>query len=320
MPLYSPDFGPCDFHKPLKSTIGLGPKGDNGVDGHSVTVEVVNTDPYGWYRLKFKDSVTNEVLAITPNLDPGSRTYLCTKNFSNVTEGTTYTAQINEFTTEQLGTIRDVRVGDLVIFKGEVKNGIRDFGMGVVNSISTHGVVTFKCHIAIGSGQIKAAVDGYIDEKIAQLTSDINATIAANKRQQDTYLANAKNEQDAYLANAKNQQDATIARNLETNDGRIKKKLDDLEERISNLTKNVYFALNDEGYFVAYIPESWTDIQFDTGTQYGEFDYGRLILRYNVDGSGVIDNTGRYDDPQEIIDRLERLEYTLYTRLGLGGE
>lgn len=68
-------------------------------------------------------------------------------------------------------------------------------------------------------------------------------------------------------------------------------------EYIFNYTvEQVYFGLTDNGYFCAYIPDSWNDISFDTGMQFGEFDYGRLILRFNADGSGVIDNTGRYDD------------------------
>lgn len=50
--------------------------------------------------------------------------------------------------------------------------------------------------------------------------------------------------------------------------------------------KQVYFGLNEQGYFVAYIPESWDDIVFDTGMQYGMDTYGRLILRWDVDDSG----------------------------------
>ena len=53
-----------------------------------------------------------------------------------------------------------------------------------------------------------------------------------------------------------------------------------------NVVKQVYFGLNLEGYFVAYIPESWDDIVFDTGMNYGEDEYGRLILRWDVDDSG----------------------------------
>lgn len=84
----------------------------------------------------------------------------------------------------------------------------------------------------------------------------------------------------------------------------------------------VFFGLTDDGYFCAYVPDAWSDIEFDTGAVYGRYDYGRLILRYNVDGSGVIDNTGRYDESsaQALAERIQRMETTLYTRLGLGGE
>lgn len=53
-----------------------------------------------------------------------------------------------------------------------------------------------------------------------------------------------------------------------------------------NVVKQVYFGLNEQGYFVAYIPEGWSDIVFDTGMQYGTDTYGRLILRWDVDNSG----------------------------------
>ena len=86
--------------------------------------------------------------------------------------------------------------------------------------------------------------------------------------------------------------------------------------------KQVFFGLTDDGYFCAYVPESWSDIEFDTGATFGQYDYGRLILRYNVDGSGVIDNTGRYDDAsaQALTQRIEHMARTLYTRLGIGGD
>ena len=49
--------------------------------------------------------------------------------------------------------------------------------------------------------------------------------------------------------------------------------------------KQVFFGINEQGYFVAYIPESWDDIIFDTGMVYGIDTYGRLILRWDVDNS-----------------------------------
>lgn len=61
---------------------------------------------------------------------------------------------------------------------------------------------------------------------------------------------------------------------------------DNLETLYSLLVRQVYFGLTLDGHFVAYIPESWSDIVFDTGMVYGVDTYGRLILRWDVDESG----------------------------------
>lgn len=53
---------------------------------------------------------------------------------------------------------------------------------------------------------------------------------------------------------------------------------------IGEMVKMVFFGLTDNGYFVAYIPESWADITFKTS----EYDvniplfaeYGHLVLYY----------------------------------------
>lgn len=57
-----------------------------------------------------------------------------------------------------------------------------------------------------------------------------------------------------------------------------------LERYISDAIKMVFFGLTDTGYFVAYIPESWEDITFNT-TEYDidvpiMQDYGHLVLSY----------------------------------------
>lgn len=64
-------------------------------------------------------------------------------------------------------------------------------------------------------------------------------------------------------------------------------------ELISAGIKQVYFGLTDDGYFCAYVPDSWSEISFDTGAVYGRSDYGRLILKFEPDSNarGVIDNT-----------------------------
>lgn len=61
---------------------------------------------------------------------------------------------------------------------------------------------------------------------------------------------------------------------------------DNLEWIFTHVAKQVYFGINEQGYFVAYIPDGWNDIVFDTGMVYGEDTYGRLILRWDVDNSG----------------------------------
>lgn len=52
---------------------------------------------------------------------------------------------------------------------------------------------------------------------------------------------------------------------------------------IGELIKSVYFNLNDEGYLVAFIPDSWSDIIFGTtglDTFPAGIDYGHLTLNY----------------------------------------
>lgn len=61
-----------------------------------------------------------------------------------------------------------------------------------------------------------------------------------------------------------------------------------MEEIIAQYIKMVFFGLTEDGYFVAYIPDSWNEIQFST-SQYDDFttlepDYGHLILSMNVEG------------------------------------
>lgn len=53
---------------------------------------------------------------------------------------------------------------------------------------------------------------------------------------------------------------------------------------IGTLVKSVFFGVTDDGYFVAYIPESWSDIIFNTtGLDINlplQPDYGHLVLSY----------------------------------------
>jgi hypothetical protein len=56
-----------------------------------------------------------------------------------------------------------------------------------------------------------------------------------------------------------------------------------LESIIANAIKMVFFGLTDDGYFIAYIPDSWNDISFGT-SGLDDFppnvDFGHLTLSY----------------------------------------
>jgi len=54
-------------------------------------------------------------------------------------------------------------------------------------------------------------------------------------------------------------------------------------EIIGRAIKTVFFGINDDGYFVAYIPDSWSDITFGTSgldTFPEGVDFGHLTLIY----------------------------------------
>lgn len=58
---------------------------------------------------------------------------------------------------------------------------------------------------------------------------------------------------------------------------------------VGELVKLVWFGINDNGYWVAYIPEGWDDIIFNTTgldiflTDYPE--YGRLVFSMQIGGA-----------------------------------
>lgn len=57
-----------------------------------------------------------------------------------------------------------------------------------------------------------------------------------------------------------------------------------IEQIIAEHIKMVFFGLTDDGYFVAFIPDSWDDITFST-SGYDDFpalqpEFGHLILSY----------------------------------------
>lgn len=108
-----------------------------------------------------------------------------------------------------------------------------------------------------------------------------------------------------YMADMMNQWNIDFTEELENELADMWKQVHDgYEEAISNwfkkdffklVVKQVFFGLTDDGHFIAYIPESWEDIFFDTGFNYDDDTYGRLILRWDVDEQYSVTQTP-YED------------------------
>lgn len=82
---------------------------------------------------------------------------------------------------------------------------------------------------------------------------------------------------------------------------------DHMENIIKKAIQFVYFGLTDDGYFCAYIPDSWSEISFDTGAVFGRSDYGRLILRMQTDSSNSIDNGYSYELNDKDREKLDSI-------------
>lgn len=71
-----------------------------------------------------------------------------------------------------------------------------------------------------------------------------------------------------------------------------------------SLAKLVLFGLDDDGHFAAYIPESWSDIWFDTIATYADPNYGHLCILW--DGNGDFSNP---HGPSSNANSYELLQY-----------
>lgn len=50
---------------------------------------------------------------------------------------------------------------------------------------------------------------------------------------------------------------------------------------VGSMIKHVHFGLTNDGYFCAFIPDNWSNIQFDTVTDFDDPLYGHLMLIYD---------------------------------------
>ncbi len=57
-----------------------------------------------------------------------------------------------------------------------------------------------------------------------------------------------------------------------------------MPDLVKEMIKSVWFGLTDDGYFIAYIPDSWAEIVFNTtglDITIAGVDYGHLTLSFN---------------------------------------
>ena len=97
----------------------------------------------------------------------------------------------------------------------------------------------------------------------------------------------------------------------------LEKWLDDhLQFIFTHTIRQVYFGLTQDGHFVAYVPDSWSDIVFDTGSDINLSTYGRLILRWDADSPDNVDQTPeiikQYDNDY-LKTQVVNIMHTLYS-------
>lgn len=57
-----------------------------------------------------------------------------------------------------------------------------------------------------------------------------------------------------------------------------------IEDLIGKNIRYVWFGLTDDGHFVAYMPESWQELWFDTVMDFQNEYYGHLLIKYDPEG------------------------------------
>ena len=62
-----------------------------------------------------------------------------------------------------------------------------------------------------------------------------------------------------------------------------------IEDLIGRNIRYVWFGLTNDGYFAAYMPDSWPELWFDTVMDFSSEYYGHLLIKY--DGYGLRETT-----------------------------
>lgn len=124
---------------------------------------------------------------------------------------------------------------------------------------------------------------GDYDTKIEQLETDFQNKLDTFETQVNNYQKNI----DAKIANLGNTvqecyteiQKLINGEYIETYVQALATWIDNnLQVMVSKIVKYVWFEINEDGYFIAWIPDTWDFIDFDTDMNPDSDDYGKLAL------------------------------------------
>ena len=143
---------------------------------------------------------------------------------------------------------------------------------------------------------------GDFDNTIKQLTEDYENQLNQYKQDTDKSISDFK----TYITNQQN----TFENNINVKINELTDKVNDcyeeveklingeyietyvqalatwidnnLQVMVSKIVKYVWFEVNEDGYFVAYIPDTWDFIDFDTEMNPDNEDYGKLALLWET--------------------------------------
>lgn len=134
-------------------------------------------------------------------------------------------------------------------------------------------------------------------QRLADYVNEIRVDVNELQNRMDTVEAEWKDVQDNLIDRFADQIDAWLNEHM--------------REIMGNALRFCMFGINEDGRYVAYVPDNWNQIAFDFGYVYGRSDYNRIKLVFSADGH-PIDNTYSYTlaQPQDVAELLADLETT----------
>lgn len=135
-----------------------------------------------------------------------------------------------------------------------------------------------------------------IDATITELTKEYQKQLDAYKEDTDNHISdfenginstvNAQNDKIAELGQTvvQLQKDIDDLLNGEYIDNYVKALAtwidNNLQQLVGKVVKYVWFEIDDSGYFIAYIPDTWDFVNFGTELDPDDEDYGKLVLEW----------------------------------------